>query len=504
MNLIHACLRRCFSPAWGTSEVSNGCANVNWTHLLWLARRSHGLLFVAEALRTEAKNYPVEIRNQLEAYRECNLLNGLARVRELCRLHDKFTQSGVTPVIASNVAFAQCYWDPPELREVGPKSLFYIQANERPRAEEVLRELGYKSVISSLELSSTERSWIYLREKLGDRKDTSREILHDARAWDVGTRRLLVPSPAGWLLHLCWQAQRQQWSDLRSLYDIGVLLKKTPSLDWNEIWERALRVQLTADVIVSVALSCRTAKLELPTKLAQEMQRAPALARFVERLTSDHPQIFGWRQTLADQVRRQPTPWRKILYCGQEIRRRIRSRDKYDTESENALTPYGLYTPTPPVVADAMLDLAEVRHDDIVCDLGCGDGRIVTLAAEKFGCRGIGIDSDAKRISEAQALARRRGLHDRVTFIHRDLLQTSIRGATVVCIYLQGFVYEKVRRKIEREAPGCRVVSHDFTFSRWLPEKTAIIRASPLRVSQIYLWRLSSLDNRRAPHVSGM
>ena len=138
-----------------------------------------------------------------------------------------------------------------------------------------------------------------------------------------------------------------------------------------------------------------------------------------------------------------------------------------------------------------MLRLAETGPTDIVCDLGCGDGRLVIEAAAKFGSRGLGIDSDPQRIAEARAAATARGVNDRATFVQGDLMRTSVGEATVVCVYLQGFVYEKIRRKLEREMPpGARIVSHDFIFPDWPPEKTELVRSTRLRMAQIYLWRL--------------
>ena len=95
------------------------------------------------------------------------------------------------------------------------------------------------------------------------------------------------------------------------------------------------------------------------------------------------------------------------------------------------------YASTPPAVVEAMLELAGVNSDDVVYDLGCGDGRIVVAAAKERGARGVGIDIDPERITEATALAQREGVTDRVTFVLGDLFQADFREATVVMLYLQ-------------------------------------------------------------------
>ena len=95
------------------------------------------------------------------------------------------------------------------------------------------------------------------------------------------------------------------------------------------------------------------------------------------------------------------------------------------------------YASTPSAVVDAMLELGGVTRDDVVYDLGSGDGRIVVAAAKGRGARGVGIDLDPERIAEATALARREGVTDRVSFILGDLFQADFHDATVVMLYLQ-------------------------------------------------------------------
>ncbi|MCL4800563.1 MAG: methyltransferase domain-containing protein [Burkholderiales bacterium] len=132
-----------------------------------------------------------------------------------------------------------------------------------------------------------------------------------------------------------------------------------------------------------------------------------------------------------------------------------------------------------------MLKLAGVTAKDVVYDLGCGDGRIVIAAARQHGARGVGIDIDPERISEAKYIANRVGVTDRVTFKVGDLFEADIGEATVVTLYLLPEVNRRLKPKLLRElAPGTRVVSHDFTMGRdWPPEKTV-----RLGRDTIYLW----------------
>ena len=144
------------------------------------------------------------------------------------------------------------------------------------------------------------------------------------------------------------------------------------------------------------------------------------------------------------------------------------------------------YAPTPPAVIDAMLELANVGSDDIVYDLGCGDGRIVVAAAKISHARGVGIDIDPELIAEASALARREGVSDRVTFVLGDLFEADFRDATVVMLYLQPGPNLRLRPRLLSELqPGTRVVSHSYDMGDWTPDEVRRVAGR-----RIYLWTI--------------
>ncbi len=145
-----------------------------------------------------------------------------------------------------------------------------------------------------------------------------------------------------------------------------------------------------------------------------------------------------------------------------------------------------IFVPTEFQVVTQMLKLAEVTRNDIVYDLGCGDGRFVVTAARQFGARGVGIDIDPDRISEARELAQRTGADDRVRFVEGDLFEADISEATVVTLYLLTRLNLKLRPKLQKELrPGTRIVSHAFDMGDWKPEKTESVVSSV-----IHLWRV--------------
>lgn len=146
-----------------------------------------------------------------------------------------------------------------------------------------------------------------------------------------------------------------------------------------------------------------------------------------------------------------------------------------------------------PAVVAEMLRLAAVGPDDLVYDLGCGDGRIVITAAKRYGARGVGIDLDPARIREARANAERAGVSHLVRFVEGDLFETDLRDATVVTLYLGEDVNRRLRPKLLRELrAGARIVSHDYDLGDWAPAASAEV---PLvnRVHRVYLWRVPRL-----------
>jgi SAM-dependent methyltransferase len=143
------------------------------------------------------------------------------------------------------------------------------------------------------------------------------------------------------------------------------------------------------------------------------------------------------------------------------------------------------YVPTKQETVEAMLALAGVGPKDVVYDLGCGDGRIVVTAAQRFGARGVGVDIDPARIAEARENARKAGVASRTTFHLGDLFYADIRDATVVMLYLLPSVNQKLKPRLLADlAPGTRVVSHDFDMGAdWPPQKTVNLGRDTL-----YLW----------------
>jgi len=163
-----------------------------------------------------------------------------------------------------------------------------------------------------------------------------------------------------------------------------------------------------------------------------------------------------------------------------------RSEAEYAKGSQKLDVPYVV---THQNVVKAMLDLAAVKPDEFLIDLGSGDGRINIIAAKSYGARGFGVDLNAKLVRLSRQNARAAGVSQRVDFYEKDLFATDIGMADVVTLYLLPEVNLKLRPKLLKELkPGARVVSQDFHMEAWRPDDIRVVRDERGDERYLYLW----------------
>ena len=155
------------------------------------------------------------------------------------------------------------------------------------------------------------------------------------------------------------------------------------------------------------------------------------------------------------------------------------------------------FVPTPIEVVDKMLELAKVKKDDVVYDLGSGDGRIVIRAAKKYGARGVGIEMDRTLIDKARTSAKAEGVGHLVEFRVEDALKTDISPATVVTLYMLPWFNHAMKPSLQKYLkPGARIVAHDFGIEGWTPVKTERLPEVEPRTGGyqhqhvLYLWQI--------------
>jgi cyclopropane fatty-acyl-phospholipid synthase-like methyltransferase len=149
------------------------------------------------------------------------------------------------------------------------------------------------------------------------------------------------------------------------------------------------------------------------------------------------------------------------------------------------------FVPTPPEVVERMLELAEVRKDDVVYDLGSGDGRIIIRAAKKYGARGVGVEIDPDLVRRARDNAWKEKVEHLVEFREEDALKVDVSPATVVTLYMLPEFNAKLSPILLKQLkPGARVVAHDFPIEGWTPVKTERMRGDLLHDHTLYLFKI--------------
>lgn len=152
-----------------------------------------------------------------------------------------------------------------------------------------------------------------------------------------------------------------------------------------------------------------------------------------------------------------------------------------------------LYVPTEQVVVEKMLEMAKVKKDDVVFDLGCGDGRIVVTAAKKYGCKGIGIDIDPDRIKDSLVtMDKAKVTKDLVDIREGDALKVKdLEKATVIMLYMLPEFMEKLEPQMKKRLkPGTRIVAHDYPFPNMDPDQTVEFDFGGARPKYLYMWTI--------------
>ena len=164
--------------------------------------------------------------------------------------------------------------------------------------------------------------------------------------------------------------------------------------------------------------------------------------------------------------------------------------DELETSPPRPRTSDVIFVATPEHLVPVMLTTARVSANDVVYDLGCGDGRIIIEAARQHGARGVGIDIDPTRIAESRANAARAGVSELTTFVEADMFETSVTPATVVMLYLIPSLNRRLRSQLLHELnPGARVLSHGFDMEDWVPVETVDFAGR-----LVYLWSIAASD----------
>ncbi len=147
------------------------------------------------------------------------------------------------------------------------------------------------------------------------------------------------------------------------------------------------------------------------------------------------------------------------------------------------------YIPTPLDLVRAKLEFGEVAADDVVFDLGCGDGRVLIMAAVEYGCSGVGVDIQQGVVEEAWGNISDHDLEDQVAVRCEDFLHTDLSEADLVILYLTAKTLNHLSEKLREVRTGTRLVTHDFALNGWKHSEQSNWLASDGRSTTMFLYR---------------
>jgi uncharacterized protein (TIGR03000 family) len=187
----------------------------------------------------------------------------------------------------------------------------------------------------------------------------------------------------------------------------------------------------------------------------------------------------------------------KVIYCRagdnpEEDLRNVKGEEVETEGTESSTNPARKldvkFVETPPEVVNKMLQMAGIKASDVVYDLGCGDGRIVIAAADKYKCKAVGFDLDDKRVREAKAKVMAAALDDQVTIEKKDLFEVDLKPASVIMLYLRPDLNDRLVPQLKQLKPGSRIVSHNFEIKGYPPKETATVPVKGESDHKVYLW----------------
>jgi hypothetical protein len=518
---------------------------LNWSGVVAAAFQHHVAPFLYENLRRAGEELvpPIWLESLRERAREASGL-ALLLFSELLRIHEIFERE----------QFLLIPYKGPVLSWLAYQNLtqrtfidldFVLEQEHVPRATALLESADFRAEFGSQERQAGRSGpapgqYSFFREATRAQVElhTERTLRYFPTPLDFGeiSRRLITVEIAGrkirtfsiedTLVMLCVHGTKHFWDRLAWIADVTELIMSQP-VDWALAMQIAAEMNSTRVLLLGLYLAHDLLGASLPQSVLEKAQRDSSVRwlanKVLEQFQGDTDSSPGVLPRAVFRVRS-----RDRIGSGMRHLARLAmsptERDRESVRLPGALAPlyvlvrpwrllreYGwglrrqlkpdlaIYDPTPQEVVDHMLQFADVQPGDVLYDLGCGDGRIVVTAAERYGIRAVGVDINPERIAEAQANARRHGVESRVRFLRQDAKSVDISEATVVTMYLSADANLKLWERLRAELqPGARIVSRNFRIYGWPPDQfEEYVFPNGIRTS-LYLWRIKELSTNDA------
>ena len=509
---------------------------IDWTYVICMAR-SHEILpllcnrlewacphLVPDLVLDQLRDH---VRNEVKYQR--SLMMELVRILKFLENHQLPAIPLLSPVLSGFI------YQQPGLRSYSNLEIL-LPRREVLKGWELLQRLGYQTSIGN-HLSQAVRCidvQCKIRFRCRERNsylklcwDGNRHHLafpFDLKAMatrlqsiEVMGKKIRILSTEDLILVLCERSTRRAWQALGSIADIAWLLANSRELNWDVMIERAKRYGSQRMLFLGLFLAQEVMKTELPDYVSRRIAGEKEVGYLAEIVCQ---QLFRKPDHLPHRLKKGFFYFRAKDSLQQKLRDGLRSlfvptaEDCVFMSLPNRLFPLyylirpihlsGRYVlgwlkgqeeevgflPSKQSIVAKMLDLAQIQPKDVVYDPGCGDGRIVIMAAKRYGVRAVGIDIDPERIAECRIHARRENVEQLVTFIQQDVMQVDLSEASVLMLYMPSDWNQLILPKILRELRhGARIVSNDTGLGTFTPDKTELVldeRVVPPHF--LYLW----------------
>jgi hypothetical protein len=333
----------------------------------------------------------------------------------------------------------------------------------------------------------------------------------------VGGREISTFASEDMLPLLCVHGAKHFWDRLLWIADIAALAQRSRKLDWPQAFVYARALGAERMVLLGLCLAQGMLGARLPSEFAARIQAdrtARSLADGIclryfseDRATPAVLERAKFRILMRGGVLRAIPYFFRLTTAPTEedwggpatdspgwlkrVRRPLRLLRKYGLGlKRNQAADLARFLPVPQWLAERMLELAQVSSEDVIYDLGCGDGQIVVLAAKRYGARGVGVDVDVRRLEQARARARAEGVAALVSFFEQDAKTVDLSSATVVTLFLGPVANAKLVHQLDSQLqPGARVVSGDGDIAGWPASQVEAARGPNGESVEIFLWR---------------
>jgi hypothetical protein len=512
---------------------------VNWDEVLACAIQHKLLPVLCERLHTPDTGRLAQ--DQREVWPELARSQGknsLVLLGEMLRLHGLFEAGKIPAIPYKGPVLAWLAYHDFALRSFTDLD-FVVPQRHIPVAVKMLQAAGYNSRFdpgetkaSGREPSAGEYAFVWEPHFLRVELHTERTLRYFPRPLNLDemNARLIPVEIAGrtvrtfsvedTLVMLCVHGAKHFWERLAWIVDVA-RLAKAQTVDWPLAMRIAEEMKCVRLLLLGLYLAHDLVGASLPEDILEKAQldanvrwlagkvseqiqgisdpSTGVLPRALFRMRSgdglgegvSHLLRLALSPTESDrQIVRLPhvlapvymfvRPWRLLREYGVGFRRRLKPD-------------LAIYEPTPAEIVDKMLRLSEISPNDVLYDLGCGDGRIVVMAAEKYGIRAVGVDINPRRIAEAKENARRHGVEKRVQFILGDAKKADLSKATVISMFLGADANLRLADRLRVHLrPGARIVSRDFLIYGWAPERIENHIMSNGVPTSLYLWTIKN------------